>query len=119
MLWSINKNQGCPDAQQITQGVCSTYKLGNCNAPLPVPITPNCPPVSPSPPGPPTPPAPPSDCTAGTGTAVSGGACGATNGGKCCPGGECCSQWGYCGVGIAWCGAGCQAGYGSCSRPIF
>jgi len=29
---------------------------------------------------------------------MSGEACGATNGGKCCGGGQCCSQWGWCGA---------------------
>ncbi|KAF7002366.1 hypothetical protein CFC21_017865 [Triticum aestivum] len=27
-----------------------------------------------------------------------------------CPAGMCCSQWGYCGTGPDYCGAGCQSG---------
>ncbi|CAN6328332.1 unnamed protein product [Urochloa humidicola] len=34
--------------------------------------------------------------------------CGAEVGGAACPGGLCCSQYGYCGLGAAHCGAGCQ-----------
>ncbi|CAG8545724.1 461_t:CDS:2 [Ambispora leptoticha] len=43
--------------------------------------------------------------------------CGTQNpNGKCnASAGECCSKWGYCGVGDAWCGAGCQPNYGLCS----
>jgi hypothetical protein len=66
MLWSLHKNDGCPNAQQITQAACTTYNLGNCNTPLPVPVTPNCPGVTPSPPPPPvvTPSPPPPAVTA-------------------------------------------------------
>ncbi|KAG2814281.1 hypothetical protein PC111_g14055 [Phytophthora cactorum] len=32
-----------------------------------------------------------------------GGSCGASNGGVYCPGSQCCSQYGYCGVGSPWC----------------
>ena len=125
MLWSLHKNDGCPNAQQITQGVCTTYNLGNCNAALPVPVTANCPAVAPSPPSPPAPPSPPGVVSSSpppppsggvcTGTAGFGGACGATNGGNCCQGGQCCSQYGWCGVTTAHCGAGCQAAYGVCT----
>ncbi|KAG6545340.1 hypothetical protein Mapa_013189 [Marchantia paleacea] len=36
--------------------------------------------------------------------------CGSQAGGALCSGSNCCSQYGYCGVGDAWCGAGCQSG---------
>ncbi|KAI1772000.1 carbohydrate-binding module family 18 protein [Hypoxylon cercidicola] len=32
-----------------------------------------------------------------------------------CPSGQCCSQYGYCGAGSAYCGTGCQSGYGTCT----
>ncbi|RKP35880.1 hypothetical protein BJ085DRAFT_32, partial [Dimargaris cristalligena] len=35
------------------------------------------------------------------------GTCGAN---KSCPGSQCCSQWGWCGVGDGFCGTGCQNG---------
>ncbi|RLN58255.1 hypothetical protein BBJ29_006929 [Phytophthora kernoviae] len=37
--------------------------------------------------------------------AASGGSCGSANGGAYCPGTQCCSQYGYCGVGSPWCDA--------------
>jgi len=123
MLWTLNtKNDpeapaplGCPNSQQVVQVVCTTYNLGNCNAQFPLPVTPNCPAFGPDGPTPPSPPSPgpgPGRCSAGY--AVSGGACGASSGGICCPGVECCSRWGYCGVTSDWCGAGCQKEYGTC-----
>ncbi|WPA97887.1 uncharacterized protein RHO25_002498 [Cercospora beticola] len=45
------------------------------------------------------------------------GACGAGTAGSNCfgaPDGSCCSQYGFCGSGPAYCGAGCQPGYGTC-----
>ncbi|KAG6547903.1 hypothetical protein Mapa_010723 [Marchantia paleacea] len=36
--------------------------------------------------------------------------CGAAAGGALCPGDNCCSQYGFCGVGDNWCGDGCQSG---------
>ncbi|CAG8471604.1 130_t:CDS:2 [Ambispora leptoticha] len=42
--------------------------------------------------------------------------CGAQTGGMCNKdAGQCCSQWGHCGYGPQWCGAGCQPAYGACS----
>nr|P0DKH7.1 RecName: Full=Antimicrobial peptide 1; Short=Fa-AMP1 [Fagopyrum esculentum] len=35
--------------------------------------------------------------------------CGAQGGGATCPGGLCCSQWGWCGSTPKYCGAGCQS----------
>ncbi|RKP36554.1 hypothetical protein BJ085DRAFT_5796, partial [Dimargaris cristalligena] len=35
------------------------------------------------------------------------GTCGSN---KTCPNSQCCSQWGYCGVGDGFCGTGCQNG---------
>nr|QBZ68892.1 chitinase 1 [Lilium longiflorum] len=35
--------------------------------------------------------------------------CGTQRGGAVCPGGLCCSQFGYCGSTIAYCGDGCQS----------
>ncbi|KAK7529762.1 uncharacterized protein J3D65DRAFT_561899 [Phyllosticta citribraziliensis] len=46
------------------------------------------------------------------------GACGPDAGGQTCenaPSGPCCSQYGYCGTGDSFCGAGCQAGFGQCN----
>ena len=39
--------------------------------------------------------------------------CGPTVG-VSCGGSQCCSQFGYCGVTDAYCGSGCQPGYGIC-----
>ncbi|OEL17704.1 Lectin [Dichanthelium oligosanthes] len=36
--------------------------------------------------------------------------CGKQAGGKLCPDNVCCSKWGYCGLGKAYCGDGCQSG---------
>ncbi|WYZ44614.1 hypothetical protein EsH8_VII_001050 [Colletotrichum jinshuiense] len=50
------------------------------------------------------------------------GSCGPTNGGNTCAGsvfGNCCSQYGYCGSDVNFCGTGCQPGYGSCGISIF
>ncbi|KAI5068470.1 hypothetical protein GOP47_0016815 [Adiantum capillus-veneris] len=33
-----------------------------------------------------------------------------------CNSDQCCSQFGYCGSGTAYCGAGCQSNYGRCNR---
>jgi len=38
--------------------------------------------------------------------------CGGSNGS--CPNGLCCSQYGWCDVGAAYCGAGCQKDFGHC-----
>lgn len=35
--------------------------------------------------------------------------CGRQAGGKVCPGGQCCSQFGWCGTTQAYCGRGCQS----------
>lgn len=43
-------------------------------------------------------------------TAPRGGACGAAVNARC-PSGQCCSQWGFCGVTTSHCGTGCQALY--------
>ncbi|KAM3082480.1 hypothetical protein ACMFMF_002141 [Clarireedia jacksonii] len=47
---------------------------------------------------------------------------GQCSGGKTCKGstwGPCCSKWGFCGgPGDAWCGAGCQPGFGDCGTFI-
>jgi hypothetical protein len=118
MLWSIHKT-GCPSAQQITSAACTAFSMPGCSTPLPQaqsscgtpPPTPTPSPPPPSPPPsnspspstPPTPvnsPAPSSPPTPSGGGCSSytgmGGACGATNGGMCCPNGQCCSQYGEC-----------------------
>ncbi|KAH5182706.1 hypothetical protein HBH76_152460 [Parastagonospora nodorum] len=44
--------------------------------------------------------------------------CGASFGSLTCKGGSfgnCCSQYGHCGSSSAYCGQGCQSGYGTCS----
>ncbi|TGO69398.1 hypothetical protein BOTNAR_0011g00130 [Botryotinia narcissicola] len=41
--------------------------------------------------------------------------------GKTCTGsgfGPCCSKDGFCGIGDAWCGTGCQPGFGSCGTTL-
>nr|CAD1821236.1 unnamed protein product [Ananas comosus var. bracteatus] len=40
--------------------------------------------------------------------------CGSQAGGALCPGGLCCSRWGYCGSTLPYCGDGCQS---QCSQP--
>jgi hypothetical protein len=42
--------------------------------------------------------------------------CGVQAGGASCTGGECCSQYGYCGTTNDYCciSLGCQQGYGPC-----
>jgi peptidoglycan/xylan/chitin deacetylase (PgdA/CDA1 family) len=35
--------------------------------------------------------------------------CGKEAGGAVCPNGECCSEWGWCGVTANYCGSGCQS----------
>ncbi|KAM7195911.1 hypothetical protein V8F20_007276 [Naviculisporaceae sp. PSN 640] len=55
---------------------------------------------------------------ADTGNITTDGQCG-TNG-KVCTGseyGDCCSSSGFCGQTAGHCGAGCQAGFGTCSGP--
>ena len=42
------------------------------------------------------------------------GTCGSSWGGSTCAPGLCCSSWGYCGQSDAYCGAGCQSGFGTC-----
>ncbi|GKT61784.1 chitin binding protein [Colletotrichum tofieldiae] len=47
------------------------------------------------------------------------GSCGANNGNATCAGsifGNCCSQYGYCGSDIDFCGTGCQSDFGSCGE---
>ncbi|KAF1850248.1 carbohydrate-binding module family 18 protein [Cucurbitaria berberidis CBS 394.84] len=47
------------------------------------------------------------------------GRCGAANGGLVCTGssyGNCCSQYGWCGRTSAYCGTGCNSGFGTCSN---
>ncbi|RKP24925.1 hypothetical protein SYNPS1DRAFT_16424 [Syncephalis pseudoplumigaleata] len=43
--------------------------------------------------------------------------CGAHNGNKSCSAGQCCSQFGWCGVTGNHCGAGCQSQFGKCLYP--
>ena len=77
--------------------------------PSPTPAPSNTPTPS-STPAPTSTPAPSSTCSKYT---TPGGPCGATAG--CCQSPQCCSQYGNCGVGDAWCGTGCQPQYGSCT----
>ncbi|KAF8057663.1 ENO1 [Scenedesmus sp. PABB004] len=117
MLWSLHK-PGCPNAQQITSAACVAFSMPGCSTPLPFTQAdcgkvPPAPSPAPAPAPTPTPgPTPPGGCP--NGRAEGGGACGATNGGLCCPSGQCCSQYGYCGTQAAHCGTGCQASYGAC-----
>ncbi|CAK7202242.1 hypothetical protein SEUCBS139899_004964 [Sporothrix eucalyptigena] len=50
------------------------------------------------------------------GRQAAAGRCGADGGNAKCPAGQCCSQWGYCGVGAEFCNpiALCQSDFGSC-----
>ncbi|ERS97863.1 uncharacterized protein SPSK_03515 [Sporothrix schenckii 1099-18] len=50
------------------------------------------------------------------GRQAAAGRCGADGGNAKCPAGQCCSQWGYCGVGGEFCNpiALCQSAFGSC-----
>ncbi|CAK7228780.1 hypothetical protein SBRCBS47491_007022 [Sporothrix bragantina] len=50
------------------------------------------------------------------GRQAAAGRCGADGGNAKCPAGQCCSQWGYCGVGAEFCNpiALCQSQFGSC-----
>ncbi|GKV23920.1 hypothetical protein SLEP1_g33593 [Rubroshorea leprosula] len=41
--------------------------------------------------------------------------CGSQAGGATCPGGLCCSQWGWCGTTCDYCGAGCQSQCSPCA----
>ncbi|KXS12965.1 hypothetical protein M427DRAFT_387679 [Gonapodya prolifera JEL478] len=50
----------------------------------------------------------------GGGATSTNGMCGGGNGNTKCPSGQCCSQYGYCGNGNAYCGTGCQSGFGTC-----
>ncbi|KAF1781113.1 Chitin-binding, type 1, conserved site [Phytophthora cactorum] len=62
--------------------------------------------------------APTTSPTSCTNVAANGGSCGTANGGKYCPGTQCCSQYGYCGVGTAWCTSNPNSiynGNGKCS----
>ncbi|ORX76333.1 hypothetical protein BCR32DRAFT_183369, partial [Anaeromyces robustus] len=40
--------------------------------------------------------------------------CGPDNGNADCPSGQCCSTYGWCGTGSAYCGKGCKEKYGHC-----
>jgi hypothetical protein len=53
--------------------------------------------------------------TCSGGFAAPGGQCGASGSNKCCPSGQCCSQWGWCGITSSHCGSGCQRSFGSCT----
>ena len=44
-----------------------------------------------------------------------GGACGPAVNARC-PASQCCSQYGWCGIEPAHCGAGCQAAWGTCNN---
>ena len=46
---------------------------------------------------------------------VSAEQCGRQAGGALCPGGQCCSQFGWCGNTDAYCGVGCQSQCGGSS----
>lgn len=56
---------------------------------------------------------------AGGGSKISqNGKCGSSNGLTCLgsDSGNCCSQYGYCGDSDAYCGKGCQSGFGECGQ---
>ncbi|THV55485.1 hypothetical protein BGAL_0007g00130 [Botrytis galanthina] len=73
--------------------------------------------------------APASPISSGTSPSPSGTSSGALqasvdglcSAGKTCTGsgfGPCCSKDGFCGIGDAWCGTGCQPGFGSCGTTL-
>eukprot|EP00775_Hariotina_reticulata_P004001 gene4001-4251_t len=101
MLWSLQLATNCPNAQNITTTVCSTYGLQECGKQLPFYMAKPC-----------------SnnnnvtvDCNAQPRTY---GRCGADGAGACCDGGLCCSAWGYCANDTNYClqAMGCQLAYG-------
>jgi len=47
------------------------------------------------------------------------GRCGVDNGNMDCPSGQCCSKYGWCGIGDVYCGVGCQEEYGTCEKTKF
>lgn len=47
-------------------------------------------------------------------TGTSTGQCGTTGGNAVCATGLCCSRYGWCGPSAAYCGTGCQSGFGRC-----
>ncbi|KAF2028980.1 hypothetical protein EK21DRAFT_90197 [Setomelanomma holmii] len=54
-------------------------------------------------------------------TISTSGSCGAASEGLTCAGsvfGNCCSQYGWCGSTSAYCGTGCQSGYGTCTPVV-
>lgn len=44
--------------------------------------------------------------------------CGRQAGGAVCPGGQCCSKFGWCGTGAAYCSDGCQSQWGGGGRGL-
>ncbi|KXS14549.1 hypothetical protein M427DRAFT_57462 [Gonapodya prolifera JEL478] len=66
-----------------------------------------------SPPAGATPPPPPPSTSGGAPSLSQDGHCGKNTNTKC-GNGECCSQYGWCGSGTAYCDAGCQNGFGNC-----
>ncbi|WIA15784.1 hypothetical protein OEZ85_002398 [Tetradesmus obliquus] len=108
MLWSLQLSTGCPNPRQIMQAACSVYGMAGCEADLPFSLQRIC--GNSSQAGS----SPQPGCPGGT----AGSGCGAWQGlGICCPAGQCCSMYGFCGTGSSYCDTslGCQAGYGSCS----
>ncbi|KAI0129618.1 hypothetical protein BJ170DRAFT_282431 [Xylariales sp. AK1849] len=103
----------------VTVGEClgdapaNWYKApGSSNTPPPPPsTTPPPPPPSTTPPPPSTTPPPPPPTT---GTPSPDGTCGGSNGYSCINN-ACCSQYGWCDTGDAYCGTGCQAAFGRCN----
>jgi hypothetical protein len=55
------------------------------------------------------------DVSASPSPSPSGAACGVDGLLRSCDGGLCCSRYGYCGLGAAYCGDGCQEGFGACA----
>ncbi|KAI8536868.1 hypothetical protein RHMOL_Rhmol10G0289800 [Rhododendron molle] len=91
-------------------GFCGTtpaYCGDGCQSNCPSPPPPPPPPTSPPPPPPASPPPPPPHSGGGE-------QCGSQAGGIVCPGGLCCSRWGFCGTTPAYCGDGCQS---NCPAP--
>ncbi|KAK8156434.1 hypothetical protein BKA80DRAFT_225161, partial [Phyllosticta citrichinensis] len=62
-----------------------------------------------------TDPSKPPTSTTPSGIPFPDGACGPTYGYQTCANSTCCSEWGFCGIGDGYCGAGCQTAYGQCN----
>jgi len=137
-FWSLDRDRDCA-AGSWASPTCNSYgtagTFGFTNAfltalgspastpaPLPSPVVPSPSHSKVADVPAPTPAASPANVPASSpsqrGTTDPWGACGTQHMPQMnCPAGTCCSQWGYCGTGVDFCGAGCQSDYGQCDKP--